>query len=40
MGGMGREMIESSIGIRREEAHGLKVVGALYHLSDGSVEML
>ena len=34
------EMIESSIGIRREEAHGLKVVGALYHLSDGSVEML
>lgn len=34
------EMIESSIEIRREETHGLKVVGALYRLSDGSVELL
>lgn len=33
------EMIESSIEIRQEETHGLKVVGALYHLSDGSVEV-
>ena len=32
------EMIESSIEIRQEETHGLKVVGALYHLSDGRVE--
>lgn len=33
------EIIESSIEIRQEETHGLKVVGALYHLSDGSVEV-
>lgn len=34
------EMIESSIEIRQEETHGLKVVGALYHLEDGRVELL
>lgn len=34
------EMIESSIEIRQEETHGLKVIGALYHLEDGSVELL
>ncbi|MBQ0078422.1 MAG: carbonic anhydrase [Eubacterium sp.] len=35
------EIIESSFEIRQEEAeHGLKVVGALYHLEDGRVEFL
>lgn len=33
-------VIESSMGIRREETHGLRVAGALYHLADGSVELL
>lgn len=33
------EMIESSIEIRKEEAHGLRVVGALYRLADGRVEV-
>ncbi len=32
------ELIESSLEIRREEEHGLKVVGALYRLEDGRVE--
>ncbi|MBQ8966044.1 carbonic anhydrase [Ruminococcus sp.] len=32
------DMIESSFEIHREEEHGLKVMGALYHLADGSVE--
>lgn len=32
------EMIESSFEIHKEEEHGLKVIGALYHLEDGSVE--
>lgn len=32
------KMIESSFEIHREEEHGLKVIGALYHLEDGSVE--
>lgn len=31
-------LIESSLDIRREEAHGLQVVGAMYHLEDGRVE--
>lgn len=31
-------MIESSFDIRQEEEHGLKVVGALYHLEDGRVD--
>ena len=31
-------IIESSLKIHKEEDHGLKVIGALYHLSDGSVE--
>lgn len=34
------ELIESSIEIRREETHGLKVQGALYHIEDGSVEII
>lgn len=33
-------MIESSLEILDEEKHGLKVVGALYHLEDGRVEFL
>lgn len=34
-------MIESSLDIQNEEAeHGLKVVGAIYHLEDGKVEFL
>ena len=33
-------VIESSMGIRQEETQGLRVVGALYHLADGSVELL
>lgn len=32
------EVIESSFEIHREEEHGLKVIGALYRLSDGRVE--
>ena len=32
------DVIESSFEIHREEEHGLKVMGALYHLADGSVE--
>ena len=31
-------MIENSLAIHEEEEHGLRVVGALYHLEDGSVE--
>lgn len=31
-------VIESSFEIHREEEHGLKVIGALYRLDDGSVE--
>lgn len=31
-------VIESSFEIHREEEHGLKVIGALYRLADGSVE--
>lgn len=31
------DIIESSLDIRREEEHGLKVVGAVYHIADGSV---
>lgn len=35
------EVIESSIGIRREEeSHGLRVVGALYRLESGRVELI
>ena len=34
------EMIESSIEIRREETHGLKVVGALYRIESGDVELI
>ena len=30
--------IEESLDIRREEEHGLRVVGALYHLETGEVE--
>ena len=32
--------IEDSLDIRREEEHGLRVVGALYHLGSGEVEYL
>lgn len=32
--------IEESLEIRREEEHGLRVCGALYHLEDGRVEFL
>ena len=32
--------IEESLDIRREEEHGLRVVGALYHLKSGEVEFL
>ena len=32
--------IEHSLDIRREEEHGLRVVGALYHLKSGEVELL
>ena len=31
-------VIENSLAIHEEEEHGLRVVGALYHLEDGSVE--
>ncbi len=31
-------IIENSFDIHREEEHGLKVKGAVYHLSDGSVD--
>ena len=34
------EVIEKSLDIRREEEHGLRVCGALYHLSDGRVEFI
>ncbi len=33
-------VIEDSLEIRQEEEHGLRVVGAMYHLEDGSVEFL
>ena len=33
-------VIEESLDIRREEEHGLKVVGAVYHIDDGHVEFL
>ncbi len=33
-------VIESSLGIRREEEQGLRVMGAVYHLEDGRVEFL
>ncbi len=32
------DVIESSLEIHREEEHGLKVIGAIYRLSDGKVE--
>ena len=32
--------IEESLDIRREEEHGLQVIGALYHLQTGEVEFL
>ena len=32
--------IEESLDIRREEEHGLRVIGALYHLKTGEVEFL
>ena len=32
------EIIENSFQIHREEEHGLKVVGAVYHLSNGAVD--
>lgn len=32
------QIIEDSLEIRQEEAHGLKVCGALYHLEDGRVK--
>ena len=32
--------IEESLDIRREEEHGLQVIGALYHLRTGEVEFL
>lgn len=31
-------VIESSLAIHEEEAHGLKVIGALYRLEDGTVD--
>ena len=34
------KMIEESLEIQNEEAHGLRVCGALYHLEDGTVEFL
>lgn len=34
------DIIEQSLDIRREETHGLQVVGAMYHLEDGRVEFL
>ena len=34
------KMIEESLEIRKEEEHGLRVCGALYHLEDGSVEFI
>ena len=34
------KMIEDSLEIQQEEAHGLRVCGALYHLEDGRVEFL
>ncbi|MCH5188473.1 MAG: carbonic anhydrase [Oscillospiraceae bacterium] len=34
------ETIEESLEIRREEEHGLRVLGALYHLEDGRVEFM
>ena len=33
-------IIEESFDIRREEEHGLKVVGAVYHLEDGKVDFI
>ncbi len=33
-------VIEDSFDIKREEEHGLSVVGALYHIEDGRVEFL
>ena len=33
-------VIEQSLGIRQEEEQGLQVIGALYHLENGSVEFL
>ena len=32
------KIIEGSFEIHREEEHGLKVVGAVYHLESGSVD--
>lgn len=34
------EMIESSLEIHKEEEHGLRVIGAIYHLSTGKVTEL
>ena len=33
-------VIEESLDIRRDEEHGLKVAGAIYHIEDGRVEFL
>ena len=33
-------VIEESFDIKREEEHGLKVLGAVYHIEDGRVEFL
>ena len=33
-------VIEESFDIKREEEHGLKVLGAIYHIEDGRVEFL
>lgn len=33
-------VIEESFDIKREEEHGLSVIGALYHIEDGRVEFL
>ena len=32
------EIIENSFEIHREEEHGLKVVGAVYHIENGKVD--
>ena len=31
-------IIESSLEIQKDEEHGLKVVGAVYHIEDGTVD--
>ena len=32
--------IEESLGIKKDDEHGIKVCGAIYHLEDGKVEFL